>query len=292
MDFFNNQTSQISCGLYVVATPIGNLADITLHALNVLKNVDFIVCEDSRITQNLLKHYQIFDKKFIVYNDHSDEKIRLKILNFLLTNKSLALVSDAGTPLISDPGYKLINFLRSNNQKIIPIAGASSLTASLSVAGLACDQFMFLGFLPTSNNHKQNIFKNYSRNFTWVCFESANRLLETLNLLKECKIDSRICVAREITKIYEQIIVDQIDKLIEYFAVNQDKIRGEVVLIIEKNLKNHQDFSIEELQEAIISQLKLNKSLKDIASELAEIFNINKKTVYKLALEITQSVNK
>lgn len=288
MNFFNNQTSPIANGLYVVATPIGNLADITLNALNVLKNVDFIVCEDSRITQNLLQHYQISNKKFIVYNDHSDEKIRLKILNLLLNNKSLALVSDAGTPLISDPGYKLINFLRTNNQKIIPIAGASSLTASLSVAGLACDQFIFLGFLPTSKNHKQNIFKNYSRNFTWVCFESANRMLETLNVLKDCKIDARICIAREITKIHEQIIVDQVDKLIEYFAINQDKIRGEVVLIIEKNLKNQQDFSNEELRKAIVSQLKLNKSLKDIASELAEIFNINKKTVYQLALEITQ----
>jgi 16S rRNA (cytidine1402-2'-O)-methyltransferase len=272
--------------LYIVSTPIGNLGDITLRALQILQKVDLIICEDSRVAQKLLSQYQIFDKKFLVYNDHSDENIRLKILNLLLQNQSLALISDAGTPLISDPGYKLINFLRVNNQKIISIPGASSLTACISVAGLACDQFIFLGFLPSTILQKEKIFKNYNRNFSWIFFESANRLLATLELMHKTLDNPRICIARELTKLHEEIVSDNLDKVLIFFKNNPQKLKGEVVVMVEKNDKNFPDISAQQLQEAIKSGIKDNKSLKDIAQELSEIYNLNKKEIYQLALQI------
>ena len=279
---------ELENALYIVSTPIGNLGDITIRALQILQKVDLVICEDSRVAQKLLSQYQIFDKKFLVYNDHSDENIRLKILNLLLQKQSLALISDAGTPLISDPGYKLINFLRVNNQKIISIPGASSLTACISVAGLACDQFIFLGFLPSSILQKEKIFKNYNRNFSWIFFESTNRLLATLELMHETLDNPRICIARELTKLHEEIVSDSLDKVLIFFQNNPQKLKGEVVVMVEKNDKNFQDISAQQLQEAIKSGIKDNKSLKDIAQELSEIYNLNKKEIYQLALQIKE----
>jgi 16S rRNA (cytidine1402-2'-O)-methyltransferase len=277
--------------LYIVSTPIGNLGDITLRALQILQKVDLVICEDSRVAQKLLSQYQIFDKKFLVYNDHSDENIRLKILNLLLQKQSLALISDAGTPLISDPGYKLINFLRLNNQKIISIPGSSSLTSCISVAGLACDQFIFLGFLPSSILQKEKIFKNYNRNFSWIFFESTNRLLATLELMQRTLDNPRICIARELTKLHEEIVIDNVDKVLDFFQINPQKLKGEIVVMVEKNDKNFQDISHEQLNESIKSGIQDNKSLKDIAQELSEIYNLNKKEIYQLALQIKNHKN-
>jgi len=277
--------------LYIVSTPIGNLGDITLRALQILQKVDLVICEDSRVAQKLLSQYQIFDKKFLVYNDHSDENIRLKILNLLLQKQSLALISDAGTPLISDPGYKLINFLRLNNQKIISIPGSSSLTSCISVAGLACDQFIFLGFLPSSILQKEKIFKNYNLNFSWIFFESTNRLLATLELMQRTLDNPRICIARELTKLHEEIVIDNVDKVLDFFQINPQKLKGEIVVMVEKNDKNFQDISHEQLNESIKSGIQDNKSLKDIAQELSEIYNLNKKEIYQLALQIKNHKN-
>ncbi len=282
----SNEQEILVSRLYVVSTPIGNLGDITLRALKILQNVDWIICEDSRVAQKLLTQYQIYEKKFIVYNDHSDENIRLKILNFLLQNQTMALISDAGTPLISDPGYKLINFLRINNQKIISVPGPSSLTACISVAGLACDQFIFLGFLPNSILQKEKIFKNYNRNFSWLFFESANRLLSTLELMDITLDNPRICVARELTKLHEEIITDTVKNVLIFFQNNSSKLKGEVVVMVEKNDKNFQDISHDQLQEVIKSGIKDNRSLKDISEELSKIYNLNKKEIYQLALHI------
>jgi|APGre2960657423_1045063.scaffolds.fasta_scaffold00261_6 16S rRNA (cytidine1402-2'-O)-methyltransferase len=283
--------TELACALYIVSTPIGNLGDITLRALQILQKVDLIICEDSRVAQKLLSQYQIIDKKFLVYNDHSDENIRLKILNLLIQNNRLALISDAGTPLISDPGYKLINFLRSHNQKIISIPGASSVTACISVAGLACDQFIFLGFLPSTSLQKEKVFKNYNRNFSWVFFESANRLLATLELMQKNLDNPRICIARELTKLHEEIVTDNLDKVLNFFQSNPQKLKGEVVVMVEKNDKNFSDISPQQLQESIKSAIQDNKSLKDIAQELSEIYNLNKKEIYQLALQIKDHKN-
>lgn len=288
--FFDNIELKEKNALYVVATPIGNLSDITIRALKILSEVDFIICEDTRVTAKLLQQYQIFDKKLIVYNDHSDESARIKVLALIQQQKKIALVSDAGTPLISDPGYKLINFLRLNGCQIVAIPGPSALTASLSISGIACDQFLFLGFLPNSTIQRQKIFKNYSRNFSWIAFESALRLMETLKLLQESIPNCKIAIAKELTKIHEQIIFGDVKQVIEYFNDNSDKVKGELVIIIEKINRNEKQYCDDELEKSIIDAIKSGKTLKDLSQELSEIYSLHKKEIYQIALNIKNNL--
>lgn len=280
------QEIKLENALYVMATPIGNLGDITMRALQVLKEVDVIVCEDTRVSAKLLMAYQIAEKKLFTYNDHCDEKSRRKILEFLVSGKSVALLSDAGTPLISDPGYKLVNFLREFNQKIIPLPGASSLTAALCASGLACDNFLFLGFLPTSDVQKKKFLKSLPTNFTFVFFESARRVAESLEMVLETLGDRNACAARELTKLHEEIHSCQLSKLIKFFSEEPQKLRGEFVIVIEKSDKNEKSFDEEDLKIKISEAIKAGESLKDLSQSLAEVFGMNKKDVYKLALSV------
>jgi 16S rRNA (cytidine1402-2'-O)-methyltransferase len=277
------QNFKLENALYVVATPIGNLQDITLRALEALKKVDFIFCEDTRVSARLLQAYEIEGKKLIAYNDHSDDKkTHKKITDLLDKGSSLALISDAGTPLISDPGHKLISFLRERNYKIIPIPGASSLTAMLSVSGLAVDNFLFLGFLPSGKVQKEKLLKSLPKNFTFVFFESPNRLLETLETLLEFN-NRKICVARELTKIYEEIISGSSREVLDFFIHHSEKVRGELVVAVEKSDKNEEitpDFLIEEITKA----MKEGYSIKELSQNLAEIYGIHKKEIYQMAL--------
>lgn len=278
------QEIKLENALYVVATPIGNLGDITLRALEVLRKVDIILCEDIRVSLKLLSTYEISGKKLLTYNDHSDDKLRKKVLEFLVNQKSVALISDAGTPLISDPGYKLINFLQQFNQKIIPLPGASSLTSALCASGLACDNFLFVGFLPSTEIQKQNLLKSLPKNFTLVFFESANRVVETLENLQKVFGNRNVCAARELTKFYEEIVTKKLEDLQEFFFKNPEKLRGEFVIILEKADKSEKSISEEELILEISEAIKNGQSLKDISSSLSEIHKINKKEIYQLAL--------
>jgi 16S rRNA (cytidine1402-2'-O)-methyltransferase len=272
--------------LYVVATPIGNLGDITLRALQVLENVDVVVCEDTRVSAKLFAAYQLAQKKLLTYNDHADDKTRKKILELLVSGKSVALLSDAGTPLISDPGYKLINFLRQFNQKIIPLPGASSVIAALCVSGLACDNFLFLGFLPSSQIQKEKLLKSLPKKFTLVFFESANRVAESLAVILKTLGNRKVCAAREITKMHEEIVLDELENLIKFFSENSQKLRGEFVIVVEKADKSEKSFSQEELNQAILLAISKGDSLKDLSQNLSEIYGVNKKEIYKVALEI------
>ena len=286
-DFFaQNKEIKAEAALYVIATPIGNLLDITLRALQILAAADFIICEDSRMTSKLLANYKITDKKLIVYNDHSDEKIREKILNFLIQGKIMALVSDAGTPLISDPGYKLIKYLRENNQKIIPLPGASAVTTAICASGLAVDNFLFLGFLPTSEIQKEKLLNSLPRNFTFVFFESANRVLESLESIGKIFKKRRVCAARELTKIYEEIISDEVESVIDFFVRQESKLRGEFVIIVEKADKNEENFQQSDLLADINEAIGLGYSIKDLSQNLSEVYGINKKEIYKLAIAL------
>jgi 16S rRNA (cytidine1402-2'-O)-methyltransferase len=281
------QEIKLENALYVVATPIGNLGDITMRALQVLNEVDVVVCEDTRISAKLFAAYKIKEKKLFTYNDHCDEKVRKKILECLVGGKSVALLSDAGTPLISDPGYKLINFLREFNQKIIPLPGASSVTAALCASGLACDNFLFVGFLPTSKVQKEKLLKSLPKNFTFVVFESANRVVESLEMIFETLGDRNVCAARELTKMHEEIVSCELSKLIKFFADEPQKLRGEFVIVVEKADKNEKSFSEEELKKEISKAIAAGQSLKDLSQNLAEIYDTGKKEIYKLALEIS-----
>ncbi len=282
------QAIKLESALYIVATPIGNLSDITLRALQVLSSVDCIICEDTRLSMRLLHAYEIKGKKTLTYNDFSEEKMREKISHLLLEGKSLALISDAGTPLISDPGYKLINFLRARNQKIIPIPGPSSLTSALCASGLACDNFLFLGFLPTTKPACKKLLNSLPKNFTFAFFESANRVVETLEIISETLGERRVCAAREITKIHEEIVTKELKNLQEFFSENSGKLRGEFVILVEKAKKDEKNFSEEDLQNEIKAALLRGESLKNLSQNLAEIYGTHKKEIYQLALKLTK----
>lgn len=282
----------IENALYIVATPIGNLGDITLRALEILKKADLVICEDTRVSLRLLNAYEIKGKKMLTYNDHSDQKVREKISHSLLEGKTLVLISDAGTPLISDPGHKLVNFLRLRNQRVIPVPGASSLTAALCASGLPCDNFLFLGFLPTTGSARDKMLKSLPKNFTFAFFESANRVVDSLESISKNLGERRVCAAREITKLHEEIVTNEIEKLKEFFAENPKKLRGEFVIIVEKAGKDEKNFSQEDLQNEVRAALSAGESLKDLSKNLAEIYGIHKKEIYKLALEISSNLSK
>ena len=289
-DIFKNfKVQKIENALYVVATPIGNLNDITIRALQTLESVDFIICEDTRTSSILLSKFEIIKKKLLVYNDFSDSLCRNKVLNILNGGQSLALISDAGTPLISDPGYKLINFLRQEKQKIICVPGASSLTASISISGIPCDNFLFLGFLASNKTQKQQVIQTLPLNYSFVFFEVANRMQETLEIIKNTLENRNISIARELTKIHEEVIYGNVNEVFEFFQNNPQKLRGEFVVIVEKTAKNQKFFSNEEIIFEIKESLKKGKSIKDISIELSQIFDLNKKEVYKIALDLSKT---
>lgn len=283
---FNSKEKTLQNSLYIVPTPIGNIEDITLRALKVLLLCDVIICEDSRVIKKILDKYQIPAKKIIIYNENSDEKVRQKILHELLQEKSLALVSDAGTPLISDPGFKLINFLQKFNQKIIPLPGACAFITALSASGVSSDKFLFLGFLPNSKIRQENIFKDIAKDVAFAFYESPNRVAKTLKILSDILGNRKVVIARELTKIYEEIIADDLDKIILMFENNQIKAKGEFVIIVEKADKKIQELTQEQLIEVIKQDLKLTNSIKETSKNISEIYEINKKIIYNIALKL------
>lgn len=222
--------------LYIVATPIGNLEDITFRALRVLKEVDVILCEDTRVTKKLLNHYDI-KTSTMSYHAHSKMSRVEKIFGLLREEKDLALVSDAGTPTISDPGILIVQQIREEfggNVGIVAIPGPSALVSALSISGITSAQFTFYGFLPHKKG-RETIFKEIvSSKRTSVFYESPHRIIKTLNSLKEhLKENRKVSVARELTKIYEENVCGSADEVFTYFTDNPDKVRGEFVVIIE-----------------------------------------------------------
>lgn len=217
--------------LYIIATPIGNLEDVSLRTLRILKEVDLILCEDTRVTRKLLSHYEI-TKPLISYHQHSRLTKLEYILRQLKQAKELALVSDAGTPSISDPGAKLINYLIEMlpDIKIVSIPGPSALTTALSISGFSADKFVFLGFPPKKKKRKKFFQEIVDSKYTVVFYESPHRIIKTLEELP--KIDSRVMVGRELTKKFETIYRGKIKQVIE--QIKKDKIKGEFVVIVER----------------------------------------------------------
>jgi len=220
--------------LFIVATPIGNLKDISLRALRVLKEVDLILCEDTRETKKLLDKYGI-KKELLSYHSHSKLSKVEKIFELLGEGKNLALVSDAGTPGISDPGTVLVSKIKEKfgeNVQVIPIPGATALITALSASGLATHEFTFLGFLPHKKG-RETLFKEIAgAKRTMVFYESPHRILKTLeSLIKFCP-NKKVCLARELTKIYEEFKTGSPAELLEYLKQNPEKQRGEFVVIV------------------------------------------------------------
>lgn len=264
--------------LYVVATPIGNLDDITYRAVDVLKNVDIIAAEDTRTTSVLLEKYNI-STKLISYHKFS-EKSRLELfLTYLSEGKSIALVSDAGTPLISDPGNILVKEVINNNHKVIPIVGASAVSALLQSVYRKDEDFKFVGFLPRTKEKIEKLIKdNEFENL--VFYESPQRLIETLNIIKNIYPDKKITIGRELTKKFEQIITDSVDNVIEFYKNNI--LKGEIAALLHKSEKINNEISLEDKIEKL---KKLNFKDKEISLILSSLYDINKNIIYKKCLK-------
>lgn len=217
--------------LYVVATPIGNLQDITLRALEALKIVDFVACEDTRVTSKLLNHYNI-QKTLISYHQHSELKKIDLIINKLKEGKNIALVTDAGTPGISDPGNILIAEVVKNDITICAIPGPSALASIISIAGIDLQKFLFLGF-PPHKKGRETFFKEVIESkYSIVYYESPHRFIKNLELLKLLGCNKRIIIGRELTKVFEQVVRGNVEEILTYFEANKDKIKGEFVAIV------------------------------------------------------------
>ncbi len=220
--------------LYVVGTPIGNLEDVTLRALRILKEVDVILCEDTRVTSKLLSRYEIAGKQLAPYNEQDSGMTAEKIIGWLEEGKNVALVSDAGTPGISDPGTLLVQKVREAlpEMKIESVPGPSALTTALSIAGVPVHEFVFMGFLPHKKG-RETLFKEIAESErTMIFYESPHRILKALESLKKFAPDKKVTIARELTKIHEEIKTGTPAELLEFFKVNEEKIRGEFVVIV------------------------------------------------------------
>ena len=218
--------------LFVVGTPIGNLEDITHRAISTLKSVDIILAEDTRNSKKLLNAHKI-ETKMISYHEHSSEKEIEKIIDLLLKGKDLALISDAGTPTISDPGYGLIRDCIKHDIIIVPIPGVSAITAAMSVSGLPSDSFTFIGFLPQKKGRLKKIEQLNNIENTVILFESPYRLEKTLNQLLDNLGNRPVVVGRELTKLYEEVIRGNLSEVIKYFS--KSKVKGEIVIMIGKD---------------------------------------------------------
>ena len=272
--------------LYLVATPIGNLEDITLRAIEILKKVDIIACEDTRKTNKLLTHFNI-NKKLISLHQHSQKNKTDFLINELSNGKSIAFTSDAGTPGISDPGAFLVDQALKLGIKVSPIPGASSLTAAFSVSGIQTTQFKFYGFLPNTPGKCKKILEQiYNQSLPTIIFESPHRILKTLFLVQNIfGSNYELFIARELTKIYETIYKDKVASIIERLESYPEEQKGEFVIIFSgesSQIENIKTLSINEALEVMMKELPLNQSVKLIST----IFKKNKKEVYNQALEL------
>lgn len=258
---------------YIVPTPIGNLEDITLRAVEVLKSVDIIACEDSRVTQKLLNHYDI-KTKCISYHKYNEKERINEFLSILNSGRKIALVSDAGTPLICDPGSIIVNELRKHGYSLTALPGANALITFLSQISRQDESFSFAGFLPKTEQKIQEIALQYKYQ-DFVFYESPNRIIKTLEYIKKVRPDARAAAGRELTKIFEEIVTGTIDEVILHLKTNITK--GEFVCLIFRDSKNEE---LSNMDDKI--KLLQNKgfSAKDISVILSELYEVNKNKIY------------
>lgn len=271
--------------LFVVSTPIGNLEDITLRAINVLKGCDVIACEDTRTTKKLLARYGI-ETNLTSYHEYNEVEKSQKLLEELKEGKDVALVSDAGTPSVSDPGWRLINLSIENNIEIVPIPGPSAILSALVVSGLPTDSFLFLGFFPKTVGKKKELLKNVKDYpCTLIFYESARRLPGTLSVLLEILGDRGICVAREMTKLYEEAIRGSVSEVISVLS-ERDSVKGEVTVVLEGSREGRKKISTEEAQKTLRAMKERGVALSDAVRAVCESSGASKNSVYRIALGI------
>ena len=269
--------------LFLVATPIGNLEDITFRAINILKEVDIIAAEDTRHTLKLLNHYEI-SKPLISYHRHNEEVKSEILINKLLEGDNIALVTDAGTPGISDPGEEVVKEAIKNNIEVIPIPGACALVNALIVSGLNTKEFLFLGFLPLNKKNRDNALNKIKKaNSTVILYEAPHKLIKTLQDLLKNVGDINCVLAKEITKIHEEFIRGNISNLLEQIQ----EPKGEYVILLDlNNLENENDSEDEISQKTVEEQYKIYEAQgmnkKEIIKQIAKNKNVPKNEIYKL----------
>ena len=258
---------------YIVPTPIGNIEDITLRAINILKEVDLIACEDSRITQKLLNHYNI-KTKTISYHKYNERERLDYILSEINNGKSIALVSDAGTPLICDPGCILLEELRKNNISVTSLPGSCAVSTFLSQIPRETEEYTFIGFLPKTDKQIQDIYKKHKYS-NMVFYDSPNRIAKSLQIIKEIAPNIKVAVGRELTKLFEEIVINDIEKVIEHFS---GEVKGEIVAMTFA-VKSDE---ITEIQDKIESLKLKGFKAKEIAEILSTLYNLNKNEIKSL----------
>ena len=274
-----------SNSLYIVSTPIGNLDDITLRAVNVLKESDIILCEDTRRSIKLLNHLKI-KKRLISYHKFNEKKQINSVIEHINKGKILSIISDAGTPLLSDPGKLLLNECLKRQFKVVPIPGVSSITTAMGVSGYN-DKFLFYGFLPKKEGELENVLNTLSKlNYSQIFFVPAVKINFYLKIMKKHYFDRKIMIAKEITKIHEEFFRYSI-KDIRLF---NPTLRGELTIVISENISKKQPVNEKKIVNKIKKYLK-NYSLKDTVELILETENINKNRIYQLCLKVKNEKN-
>ena len=277
-----NKEQIITPGLYLVSTPIGNMEDITLRALNILKKSTIILCEDTRRSGKLLSHFQI-ESKLLSYHKFNEKKISNNVINFIKKNKVISLISDAGTPTISDPGIILVNKCIEENLNVYPIPGPSAVTSAVSISGFS-DQYLFYGFLAKKENELTNVLKNLCNlDYSIVFFIPASKINFYISQFKKYFLDRRIVIAKEMTKIHEKFIRGQVES-IENLSEN---LKGELTIVLsEKDKKKNIKKEINESVKMEIKKMLKKYSHKDVVEYISKKENLSKKTVYNFCLKL------
>lgn len=278
-----NGKSNMENALYIVPTPIGNLSDLTLRAIEVLKEVDYIGAEDTRHSQLLLNNYGIKTKMFSLH-DYNELQKRDYLVDTIKSGKSIALISDAGTPLISDPGYHVVSYCREQGVRVIPLPGACAAITALSASGLPTNNFLFMGFLPTKEKAlKDTLASIIDEHKTCVFYESPKRIIYTLEAIVEVLGDDRrIVIGRELTKTFESFYDYPAARMLEFLKEDQNRTKGEFVLMVAGTEENNE---ISHQVEATMKLLLKDLPLKKVASICAEIYHLKKNELYDYALK-------
>lgn len=274
----------IRSGLYLVATPIGNMGDMSFRALDVLAQADLVACEDTRVSGKLLKYYDI-SAKLMSYNDHSDAGKRSEIFEAVEAGKVVALISDAGMPLISDPGYKLVCEAQERGIYVSSVPGANAPLMALQLSGLPSDSFAFIGFLPTKQGARQSLLKKWEAvPTTLIAFETAPRLVKALVDIQSVLGERLVCVTRELTKMYEEARKGSASELISHYE-EHGAPKGEIVLVISP--PEETELSEDDLRAALREALE-TMGTKDAAAHVSAQTGTAKKVLYAMALEIAK----
>ena len=285
-DLKQSDPETIGC-LYIIATPIGNYDDISLRAIKLLKTVEILLCEDTRKTKRLLSYLNIKRKNLISYNDNNASDKRPNIINKLLSKKNMGLVSDAGTPLISDPGYKLVKECYINNIRVTHAPGPSSVINGLILSGLPTNQFYFGGFVSSKKTLKRkNFIATEKYDMTGIWFDTCLRIRNTLEVMQEVFGNRKISIARELTKTYEEVITGDLNDVIEVInrrMENNNPLKGEVILIV--NGYTEKKFEFNNLSVIIKNKLE-QLSLRDAVDEIITETKLPRRIIYNEALKI------